>query len=129
MTKSRMAFLVAGTLLASQAAISVGQSPAYPPDPAQIRPYPSDGRLEYGYWYWRDSPNRAPMASESADNPAYNASADIPDNHPWFGDELLGQRPNPAQWRYFAQREAQLAKRPETGTVVCQDLRNRSYSC
>ena len=130
MTIRRIACVTAGALLAAQAAFAaVGDSVPYPNQQEyRIESYPSDGRLQPGVWYWRDSRSRAPMASEDVDNPAYNAS-NIPDNFPWFGNELLGQRPSPTQMRYFAEREAQLAGRTGSRTTICQDQSNRPYTC
>jgi hypothetical protein len=50
----------------------------------------------------------APPASHSWDNPAYNASS-IPDNFPWFGNELIGQRPTPEEMAFYAERAARLS--------------------
>ncbi len=118
--KRRMAMLVAGAFFASGAAMAANYGPAYQGN--QVPPsYPA---------YTYPSPNapHAPMASEDWDNPAYNAS-DAPDNFPWFGNSLLGQRPNPAQWHYFQQREAQFAQQAGAGTAVCHDSMNRPFYC
>jgi hypothetical protein len=111
MTKTRIAFVIAGVLCGAQAGYAVdntrgavdASSPyAYQSSTATYGPGVSRN-------VYRDR-TRAPMASESWDNPAYNAS-NIPDNFPWFGNDLIGQRPFPAEMAYFAQREAQLSGR------------------
>jgi hypothetical protein len=119
MTKRRIAVLIAGTLLTAQAAVAANYgdpSPYQGNDQNPPRYYQSDrdGRgAAPGYTYSVPNVRYAPMQSESWDNPAYNASS-VPDNFPWFGDELLGQRPNPTQSRYFERRAAQVAGRTST---------------
>jgi hypothetical protein len=126
MMKRRIAILIAGALVASQAAVAANYGPS--PYQGSDQNPPPQGTQYPTYSYRVPNVIHAPMASESSDNPAYNASAQ-PDNFPWFGNELLGQRPNPTQWRYFKQREAQFAQRPVGGTAICYDSANRPFYC